>query len=72
MKPLSYLILMLVFLLAGFLAGVCIERGPATSAGLLAAVLSIGVLAVIAIGRWWINSRREDELKTEKGGTENG
>jgi hypothetical protein len=71
MKPLSYLTLMLVFLIAGFLAGVWIARGPEMAAGLLASGLSVCALGLIAIGRWWMDSQREEELKTEKGGTEN-
>jgi hypothetical protein len=71
MKPLSYLLLMLLFLIAGFLAGVAMARGPEVAAGLLAAGLSVCALGMIAIGRWWMDARREGELKTENGGTEN-
>lgn len=66
MKPLSYLLLMLLFLIAGFLAGVWIARGPGMAAGLLAALLSIAVLGVIAVGRWWMDACREGEFSIEQ------
>jgi len=72
MKPPSYLTLMLVFLIAGFLAGVAMARGPEVAAGLLAAGLSVGALGLIAIGRWWMDSCREGELKIEKSKLETG